>query len=63
MLNHDVWYLNESLAKGSFYVAETNYDRKKAPPEFDDRRFPMENCIEEVRVFNMPQRCTLDPWK
>mmetsp|Transcript_23133 Transcript_23133/g.33798 ORF Transcript_23133/g.33798 Transcript_23133/m.33798 type:complete len:330 (+) Transcript_23133:1-990(+) len=53
MLNHDVWYLNESLAKGSFYVAETNYDRKKAPPEFDDRRFPMENCIEELGPDNI----------
>ena len=49
MSNHDVWYLNESLSKGSFYVAETNYDRKKAPPSFDDRRYPMENCLEQVR--------------
>ena len=48
MSNHDVWFLNESLAKGSFYVAETNYDRKKAPHSFEDRRYPMENCLEKV---------------
>jgi len=46
--NHDVWFMNESISKDSFYVAETNYDRLKAPPEFDDRRYPMENCLEKV---------------
>merc|ERR1712222_132432 len=35
--NADVWNLTESLSKGSFYVLETNYDRRSAPPGFDDR--------------------------
>ena len=52
MPNHDLWALNESLSKGSFYVAETNYDRKKPPPSFDDRRYPMENCIEDVSTYD-----------
>ena len=37
MRNHDVWFLNESLAKGSYYVAETNYDRQKVMLGLDIR--------------------------
>lgn len=48
MPNHDVWFMNESLKEGSFYVAETNYDRLKPPPEFDDRIYPLMNCLETV---------------
>ena len=44
--NVDVWYLNESLANGSYYVLQTNYDRKTAPPDFDDRRYPGMNCMD-----------------
>lgn len=51
--NHDVWFMNESISKDSFYVAETNYDRLKAPPEFDDRRYPMENCLEKVLFYDI----------
>ena len=44
--NVDVWYLNESLANGSYYLLQTNYDRKTAPPDFDDRRYPGMNCMD-----------------
>lgn len=44
----DVWHLGGELATGSFYVLQTNYDRWKPPPEFDDRRYPGMNCLEAV---------------
>lgn len=44
----DVWNLADELKKGSFYVLETNYDRTTAPPGFDDRRYPAENCLEKT---------------
>jgi hypothetical protein len=44
----DVWDLAEELRAGSFYVLETNYDRTTAPPGFDDRRYPAENCLEKT---------------
>jgi acid ceramidase len=46
--NHDVWHLSEEIESGSFYVLETNYDRKKAPAEFDDRRYPAMNCLDGI---------------
>ena len=48
MTNVDVWPLTEALSDGSFYVLQTNYDRKSAPPGFDDRRYPAENCLDAL---------------
>ncbi len=47
---YDVWHLSDQLSNNSFYVIETNYDRRTAPPDFDDRRYPAENCLDQVRV-------------
>jgi len=44
----DVWDLQGELSNGSFYVLQTNYDRWKPPPEFDDRRYPGMNCLEAI---------------
>ena len=43
----DVWKLSEVLANGSFYLAQTNYDRTGPPPAFDDRRYPVQNCLDD----------------
>ena len=48
MTNVDVWPLTEALSDGSFYFLQTNYDRKSAPPGFDDRRYPAENCLDAL---------------
>ncbi len=43
-----MWHLSDQLSNNSFYVIETNYDRRAAPPDFDDRRYPAENCLDAV---------------
>jgi len=45
---YDVWHLSDQLSNNSFYVIETNYDRRAAPPDFDDRRYPAENCLDAL---------------
>jgi len=49
----DVWTLESELAKGSFYILETNYDHWKAPPFFDDRVRPAEGCLAEIGAENI----------
>lgn len=57
----DVWNLSNELKKGSFYVLETNYDRTTAPPGFDDRRYPAENCLEKTIGTLTHTAATLSP--
>lgn len=44
----DVWQLSDAIESGSYYVLETNYDRVKPPPDFDDRRYPAMNCLDSL---------------
>jgi len=40
--------LSDALKNNSFYVLQTNYDWPTAPPAFDDRRYPMEDCMNKL---------------
>jgi acid ceramidase len=40
--------LSDALKNNSFYVAQTNYDWPAAPPAFDDRRYPLEDCMHKL---------------
>lgn len=44
----DTWTLDSRLQEGSYYVLQTNYDRTKPPPAYDDRRYPGMNCMDKV---------------
>jgi len=49
----DQWDLNQALpqnnsAQAPFYVLETNYDHWSQPPWYDDRRYPAEDCMDEI---------------
>eukprot|EP01065_Artemidia_motanka_P026095 TRINITY_DN30_c0_g2_i1.p1 TRINITY_DN30_c0_g2~~TRINITY_DN30_c0_g2_i1.p1 ORF type:complete len:578 (+),score=220.66 TRINITY_DN30_c0_g2_i1:74-1735(+) len=44
----DVWKLSDEMKNGSYYILQTNYDRTGPPPGFDDRRYPGENCMDQV---------------
>jgi len=43
--------LTRSLTDSSdtYYVAQTNYDWPAAPPAFDDRRYPLMDCLNKLR--------------
>lgn len=36
-----------------WYVLETNYDHWKQPPKHDDRRYPAEDCMNEIGSSNI----------
>jgi len=40
--------LSDELKKNNTYVAQTNYDWPAAPPAFDDRRYPLEDCMKKL---------------
>jgi acid ceramidase len=40
--------LSDALKNNSFYVAQTNYDWPAAPPAFDDRRYPLADCMNKL---------------
>jgi acid ceramidase len=40
--------LSDALKNNSFFVAQTNYDWPSAPPAFDDRRYPIEDCMNKL---------------
>lgn len=42
-----------ALANGSYYVLQTNYDHPGAPPAWDDRRYPAENCLDSLGASKM----------
>lgn len=48
--NRDTPLLVRSLADGNdtYYVAQTNYDWPSAPPAFDDRRYPVLDCLNKL---------------
>jgi len=54
----DVWDIphglpaNDSLVT-PWYVLETNYDHWNQPPWFDDRRYPAEDCMNEIGSANI----------
>jgi acid ceramidase len=52
----DTWTLANAAAGGAFYVLETNYDRWKPAPFFDDRRIPAQRCLNETgpAVIDLP---------
>jgi len=37
--------LGDALRNASFFVAQTNYDADGPPPAYDDRRYPVEDCL------------------
>ena len=52
----DTWNLEDELDNDSFYVLETNYDRWKKPPFFDNRRDPGMDCMNEIGSTNLEFR-------
>merc|ERR1712178_50047 len=44
----DVRLLSDAAANKSFYVVQTNYDWGMKPPAFDDRRYPIEDCMNRL---------------
>ena len=42
----DVSTLSDAVKNGSYYVVQTNYDRDGPPPAFDDRRYPIVDCLD-----------------
>merc|ERR1712070_902833 len=36
-------------ANDTYYVAQTNYDWPAAPPAFDDRRYPLLDCLNKLQ--------------
>lgn len=38
--------LADALREQRFYVAQTNYDADGPPPAYDDRRYPVEDCLQ-----------------
>jgi len=40
-------------AQEPFYVLETNYDHWDQPPWYDDRRYPAEDCMDEIGAKGM----------
>lgn len=45
--------LKDELANGSFFVLQTNYDWPKAPPAYDDRRYPAMDCMHKLGADNI----------
>ena len=50
---YDRWNIKDALPANNsvqtpFYVLETNYDHWKQPPIWDDRRYPAEQCMNEI---------------
>merc|ERR1719445_2755933 len=50
---YDQWDLTQALpqnnsAQAPFYVLETNYEHWSQPPWYDDRRYPAEDCMDEI---------------
>jgi len=48
----DKWEIKNALPNmtniNNFYVLETNYDHWDEPPIYDDRRYPAEQCMDEI---------------
>jgi acid ceramidase len=44
----NTWTLADAMAGGAYYVLETNYDRWKPAPIFDDRRIPAQRCLNDT---------------
>ena len=40
--------LKDELVAGNSYVVQTNYDWPAAPPAFDDRRYPVMDCMNQL---------------
>jgi len=54
----DVWSIPNGLPANDstvtpWYVLETNYDHWNQPPWFDDRRYPAEDCMNEIGSANI----------
>jgi len=54
----DVWSIPNALPGNNsdvtnWYVLETNYDHWNQPPWFDDRRYPAEDCMNEIGSANI----------
>jgi acid ceramidase len=54
----DVWSIPHGLPTNDssvtpWYVLETNYDHWNQPPWFDDRRYPAEDCMNEIGSANI----------
>jgi hypothetical protein len=46
--NRDTPLLVRNLTNESHYVVQTNYDWPAAPPAFDDRRYPVMDCLNQL---------------
>jgi acid ceramidase len=40
--------LSDAIQNKSFYIVQTNYDWPSSPPAFDDRRYPIEDCMNKL---------------
>ena len=47
-LTVDDWQLRDNIASGTYNLVQTNYDRWKSPPFFDNRRDPAKLCMHQL---------------
>merc|ERR1711907_231518 len=44
----DILTLSSAISNGSYFILQTNYDHWNAPPFFDNRRDPPEDCLRRM---------------